>query len=181
MLLAVLVEIIGVISVAEKEGMTVSHVSSQFRQVLENLELSMPLSKLEFQKLLVEPAVTSILQHEGVDVMALVDMIDLIYQDLDVDGAGGLTFEKLVDIILNMRGTNTATVKDVKELLKIMKMFVRESMSHVLEEVNMDFSIIKAELKEMKETQIRALDQGEESEEEFDLDSPGASERPKRS
>lgn len=182
MLLAVLVEIIGVISVAEKEGMTVSHVSSQFRHVLENLELSMPLSKLEFQKLLVEPAVTSILQHEGVDVMALVDMIDLIYQDLDVDGAGGLTFEKLVDIILNTRGTNTATVKDVKELLKIMKTFVRESMAHVLEEVTMDFSVVKAELKEMKETQIRALeDQGEESEEEFDMDSPGASERPKRS
>lgn len=177
MLLAVLVEIISVVSVAEKEGMMVSHVSSQFRVVLQNLEISMPISKIEFQKLLIEPAVISILSHECVDVMGLVDMLDIIYQDIEVDGAGGLSFEKLVDLVLNLRGTNAATVKDLQEQLRLNRQITKDVVNHLLEEVNMEFSIVKNELKELKETQIRALEDGgdeEESEEEYEVEDAGS-------
>jgi len=167
MLLAVLVELIGVISVAEKEGMTVGYVSSQFRQVFDNLDVQMPIVRQEFQNLLVEPAIDKILKNEGVDLIGLIDMIDIIYQDLEVEGAGGVTFEKFIDIILNMRGTNPATVKDVKEQLRIIKALIKDSMQHVVEEVNLDFSTVKAELKELKEAQRQALeDQGIDSDED---------------
>jgi len=172
MLLAVLVELIGVISVAEKEGMTVSYVSAQFRFVLNNLDVDLPLAKTQFQNLLLEPAVTAILAHENVDVMALVDMIDIIYQDIEVEADGGLSFEKLIDLILNMRGSNPATVKDVKEQLLLIKNIVTESISHVLDEFTQDFGLVIQELKELKETQIRALER-EDSDEEYGIAATG--------
>lgn len=41
-----------------------------------------PISQFEFQKLLLEPEIALVLAGEGVDVIALVDSLDMIYEDV---------------------------------------------------------------------------------------------------
>jgi len=41
-----------------------------------------PISQFEFQKLLLEPDIALILAGEGVDVIALVDSLDMVYEDV---------------------------------------------------------------------------------------------------
>jgi len=77
-----------------------------------------------------QPEVAVIIQDVGVDVVGLIDMADLIYEEKDKLGMG-LTFEDFVHIVLNMRGTNPATVKDVKQQIRVMKNAMKEN-AHVL-------------------------------------------------
>merc|ERR1712113_592577 len=72
MLLGVLVKVVAAVAATEKEGMTVSAVSSQLRQVMaETLSINIknPISKTEFRGLLVKPEVATILQDVKVDVI----------------------------------------------------------------------------------------------------------------
>merc|ERR1712190_345836 len=129
MLIGVLVEVIGVIAVTEKEVMTVSAVASDLRDALEHLgtDTEKPFGKTEFQKLLTMPPVIGILQSIGVDVIVLLDMSDLVYDDIDKTGLG-ISFPDFVDIILNMRGTNQATVKDIRQQLRFVKALIRDTL-----------------------------------------------------
>lgn len=43
-----------------------------------------PISQFEFQKLLLEPEIALVLSGEGVDVIALVDSLDLVYEDVGI-------------------------------------------------------------------------------------------------
>jgi len=180
MLIGVLVELVSAISVAEKEGMTVSFISSEMRRamVMLDVDLSTRLSKLQFQKLLAEPSISGIVQAAGVDVISLLDMSDVIFEDLEVDEMSGLSFENLVEIVLNMRGTNTATVKDIKAQLKIIKTVLKEAMSSMLEEVSSEFQFLKNQLTMVTEAQAKFLDGQDDDEESVDVSSTfDASER----
>merc|ERR1719210_2508243 len=85
MLVGVLVEVIAVVAATEKEGMVVSSVAARLRSIMRNLERdeSQPLSKFEFQELLVEPEVVHTLQDVGVNVVVLLDMTDVIFEQID--------------------------------------------------------------------------------------------------
>merc|ERR1719282_726873 len=121
--------------------MAVSAVNYQLRDAMDNLGVSHDakaiLTKRQFCDLLAQPEVATVLQEVGVDVIGLLDMADVIYEDKaqtdmrSVTNAGGgdeaasvclsagvapaeqsgLTFADFIDVILNMRGTNVATVK----------------------------------------------------------------------
>mmetsp|Transcript_90302 Transcript_90302/g.165570 ORF Transcript_90302/g.165570 Transcript_90302/m.165570 type:complete len:165 (+) Transcript_90302:3-497(+) len=143
-----------------------------------DVDLSTRLSKLQFQKLLAEPSISGIVQAAGVDVISLLDMSDVIFEDLEVDEMSGLSFENLVEIVLNMRGTNTATVKDIKAQLKIIKTVLKEAMSSMLEEVSSEFQFLKNQLTMVTEAQAKFLDGQDDDEESVDVSSTfDASER----
>ncbi|CAJ1330615.1 unnamed protein product [Effrenium voratum] len=42
-------------------------------------------------------------------------MLDLVYEDAERRGSVGLPFEDIVELVLSIRGSNPATLKDVKE------------------------------------------------------------------
>merc|ERR1712183_362738 len=87
----------------------------------------MGILKTEFRDLLLKPEINAILQDVKVDVIGLMETVDVIYEDLERDAAGkGMSFEDFVELVLNMRGTNQATVKDAKELVRLMKRSVDE-------------------------------------------------------
>eukprot|EP00931_Biecheleriopsis_adriatica_P061239 TRINITY_DN36813_c0_g2_i1.p1 TRINITY_DN36813_c0_g2~~TRINITY_DN36813_c0_g2_i1.p1 ORF type:complete len:834 (-),score=172.27 TRINITY_DN36813_c0_g2_i1:200-2671(-) len=154
MLLGVLVDVVGVISAAEKEGMTVKYVASKLRAKMEALgqNVDAEITKFEFQKLLVEPDVCQVLASVSVDVVVLVDTLDMIYEDLEKTGRG-MTFEKMIDIMLNGRGGNAATVRDTKEILRLTKSIVKAHVGEVYTKISQEFSVVHANINALREDQ----------------------------
>jgi hypothetical protein len=117
MLVGVLVEVVGVVSAVEKEEMTLSYVKSMLMSMLEDSEVdadeNCKISKPEFERLLLKPKAARILQEVGVDVVGLVDFLDFIFKD-----GTELSFPEFMDVVLQLRGTNNATVRDVVDLRK---------------------------------------------------------------
>merc|ERR1712032_1241869 len=60
------------------------------------------------------PEAARALHEVGVDVVGLVDFSDYIFKDGDE-----LTFQTFMEIVLQLRGKNTATVKDIVDLRKL--------------------------------------------------------------
>ncbi|CAE7191527.1 unnamed protein product, partial [Symbiodinium necroappetens] len=146
------------------EGMTVSYIASTLRQLMQQLNYSteVPLSQREFQALLVEEEVDRLLSGMGVDVVALVDTADVIYEDMNKMGKS-MTFENLVDTILNLRGKNTATVKDVKEQARVIKSMVQHTLNANGNKVMEEFQVLRTELAALREEALRR-DEDEDAE-----------------
>merc|ERR1719476_403546 len=69
-------------------------------------------SKDEFAMLLELQGAAKAIQDVGVDVVGLMDFTDFIFPE----GKPVLTFPEFMEVILQFRGSNTATVKDVVDL-----------------------------------------------------------------
>lgn len=119
MLVGVLVEVVSVVSSVEKEELKVNFVKSRLRWMLINTGLDadhdMKISRKELDMLLMDPVAARIIKDVGVDPVGLVDFGDYIFQD----SKDGLTFPQFIEVILQFRGTNNATVKDVVDLRKV--------------------------------------------------------------
>lgn len=84
------------------------------------------ISKCEFETLLLKPEAAIALDNIGVDVVGLVDMVDLIFEDDEE-----LSFPDFIDLVLRLRGSNKATVRDVVNLRK----YVQNEMRNVVQSV----------------------------------------------
>lgn len=82
----------------------------------------------------------------SVDVVVLADMLELICEDVGKKENGILTFSDVVDLILSMRGTNTATVKDCKEQIRMTKMVLKKSVDELSSSLKDEFVKMKYEL-----------------------------------
>lgn len=148
MLMGVLVEVMSVISASEKEGMTVSYVATQLRDTMGvlNKNPDEPLSRTEFEKFLMEPRVARTISGVGVDIGTMLDMMDIIFEDLQKKGISGLPFEKMVDVILHQRGANTATVKDVTELLRVLKSIFNENLASLQKKLQDEIYLVRTDV-----------------------------------
>eukprot|EP00930_Biecheleria_cincta_P029559 TRINITY_DN20542_c0_g1_i2.p1 TRINITY_DN20542_c0_g1~~TRINITY_DN20542_c0_g1_i2.p1 ORF type:complete len:820 (+),score=197.95 TRINITY_DN20542_c0_g1_i2:44-2503(+) len=157
MLVGVLVDVMGVISKTEQEGMTVSYVSSQLRAEMANLDYNADeteLTQLMLQKLLVEPAIAMVLGDIGVDVLGLLESLDVIYEDMHTRGET-MTFETLIELVLSMRGSNMATVKDVREQLRVMKAIIHDTTSISTKNIREDLAMISANVRFLQEEALK--------------------------
>ncbi|CAE7491999.1 unnamed protein product [Symbiodinium microadriaticum] len=179
MLVGVLVDVIRVISTTEKEGLTVAYLASELRDKMDALGYNSeePLTQFEFQKLLLEPEIAVILSGEGVDVIALVDSLDMIYEDLSKNGKDGLDFAAALELLLNMRGGNAATVKDVKEQLRLTKSLVKSTQWTLMEKMTAEFANVLAQLRELREEALQR--DGREAEEDVEFEEVAESLMPK--
>merc|ERR1712232_102225 len=110
--------------------------------------MTKPLAKSEFQGLLETSEVISILAGVGCDVMALADSSELIYDDIDKVGCG-MSFENFVDTVLNMRGTNTAHVRDITQWFRVIKVLLNESTRVVSKKVEEEFGKLHHRVQEL--------------------------------
>jgi len=97
----------------------------------------------------------------NVDVMMLVDKLDVIYEDVEAQ-AVGLSFARLVEVILSMRGCNTATAKDIKEQYKVIKKLLGLEFDLLTTKLQGEFNNVKDEiclLEEMVEMDGDELDE----------------------
>merc|ERR1719454_2292760 len=87
-------------------------------EMIEKLDLDKDgngqLSKREFEQLLILPEAAQFMQNVGVDVVGLVEFSDFIFKDRE------LTFPEFVELVLQLRGSNQATVKDIVDMRKQM-------------------------------------------------------------
>merc|ERR1712096_144676 len=106
MLVGVLCEVVSVVSAVEKEQITVTHVKnklqSMFDRTLVDCDGSKTISKTEFENIIFQEDAVLIIQELGVDVMGLVDLTDLIFED-DIE----LSTADFMQLILSLRGSNT--------------------------------------------------------------------------
>ncbi|CAJ1343356.1 unnamed protein product [Effrenium voratum] len=116
MLVGILVEVISVIATVEKEHLMVTKVQNKLEQVMELVGLSREteVTRREFVKLIQQPEAARILQDVGVDAVGLFDFVGVIFPT----AGATLTFPALMQVVLSLRGNNTATVKDLVDLRK---------------------------------------------------------------
>merc|ERR1712187_621440 len=124
MLTGVLCEVVSTVAATEKEAAAVGYVKAKVREILKIEDVDRDgdglISKGEFVRMIEHRDAAAALQDVGVDVLALVDHAEVIFQS----DARGQEFEKKIDfndfmnIVLQLRGGNTATVRDIEELRK---------------------------------------------------------------
>eukprot|EP00927_Polykrikos_kofoidii_P022798 TRINITY_DN21175_c0_g1_i1.p1 TRINITY_DN21175_c0_g1~~TRINITY_DN21175_c0_g1_i1.p1 ORF type:complete len:887 (+),score=135.49 TRINITY_DN21175_c0_g1_i1:62-2662(+) len=125
MLVGVLVEVVSVVSKVEKEELIVTFVKDQLQHLLESTCVDTDgnglISREEFELLMLKPEASHVLKDVGVDVVGLIDFMDYIYSSSELaEEEVELSFSEFMDVILQLRGCNTATVKDIVDLRKFM-------------------------------------------------------------
>merc|ERR1712232_1018113 len=103
------------------------------------------ISHSEFKSLLLQEKAVKFLTHVGVDVVALVDFVDVFYK-------GGKTFEfpEIITMILQLRGTNICTVKDVVDLRK----WIDNELLEIMKDLHRSISSVHDELLGRKTDEI---------------------------
>mmetsp|Transcript_55526 Transcript_55526/g.172312 ORF Transcript_55526/g.172312 Transcript_55526/m.172312 type:complete len:214 (-) Transcript_55526:130-771(-) len=124
MLIGVLVEVVSAVAAAEKEELAVQFARSKLHRIFEevlDLDGNRTISKMEFEKILEHREATRTMHDLDVDVVGLVDFADVIFaKDFDDDNyAKELTFPEFMEVVVSFRGSNTATVKDIENLRKL--------------------------------------------------------------
>mmetsp|Transcript_64219 Transcript_64219/g.206870 ORF Transcript_64219/g.206870 Transcript_64219/m.206870 type:complete len:587 (-) Transcript_64219:118-1878(-) len=117
MLIGVLCEVVSAVADVEREDMLLGFTMRKMQAILEQIDdnSDFQISKHELMAVLERAEACSVLQEVGVDPVGLVDMADEIFGD-EFDGV--ISFPEFMDVILKLRGTNTATVKDFVDLRK---------------------------------------------------------------
>jgi len=113
LLVAVLVEVVGVLAVAEQEMVQTQYEWDQMRLALGELSDDDNISVEQFKKLLDRREALVMMRALGIDVIAMLETPQLIFGQ-----ATSLTFQDFIEIILALRDTNTATVRDINTLAK---------------------------------------------------------------
>lgn len=177
MLVGVMVSLISAIAITQTEAMSVVFVAGELREAMtqSGRDMTINFKKAEFQEILCDSTVAKIISEAGVDVVALLDTTDVIFQDLESKGSE-LSFEGFLDIILNMRGSNPVTVKDVKEQLRTIKNLVRDAGEYQIQLISDEFGQLRSEIyardvsRDAREAQRKAEEE-DMDEEEDDEDS----------
>jgi len=126
LLVGVVVEVVSVTAAVEKEKLDVDFVKNHLLRLIHENDSNADnsISGEEFENLLSEPSAVHILQGIGVDPVSLVDMADFIFEDQT-----SLSFGDFMEVVLQLRGQNQASVKDVLDLHK----YIREEMEELAE------------------------------------------------
>merc|ERR1712217_748721 len=133
-LIGVLVEAVRSCSAAELEQMHAKYVKTRLFELLSTSGVDEDkngmLSKKEFEMMLLNPKAASAMQNMGVDVLALVDFSEVLFQD-DTE----LSFTDFIRLVLQLRGTNPTTVKDIVDLRKFVIQELADLESHLMENI----------------------------------------------
>lgn len=167
MLVGVMVNVISIVASTEREAMTVGLVAATLRDTLtESQEEAEQLTftRDEFKELCVNPDVVHLLHKVEVDVYALIDMADQIYDDILEKEGRSMVFSDLVDIVLGMRGHNLATVKDLKSSIRAMKAWFKAQTEIMIKQMRGEMLAIKEGIRHLEEDSDEDEDgEGDES------------------
>eukprot|EP00929_Paragymnodinium_shiwhaense_P033298 TRINITY_DN18310_c0_g1_i1.p1 TRINITY_DN18310_c0_g1~~TRINITY_DN18310_c0_g1_i1.p1 ORF type:complete len:524 (+),score=127.76 TRINITY_DN18310_c0_g1_i1:189-1760(+) len=118
MLIGVLCEVISAVAATEREELLTVMVSDTIKKIMKQIDTNGDgmISFTEFRKILEYPSALRALQQAGVDPAGTVDFADLFFIE---DGEPiQLPFDRFMEMVLDLRGSNGATVKDVMTLWK---------------------------------------------------------------
>mmetsp|Transcript_52964 Transcript_52964/g.138897 ORF Transcript_52964/g.138897 Transcript_52964/m.138897 type:complete len:715 (+) Transcript_52964:2-2146(+) len=124
MLVGVLCEVVGTVAATEREEMAVDLVRGRLEDIVKTLDTNnnSVISKSEFAGLLENSEAIQALQDVGVDPVGLIDYADIIFENEIGDECDKeLTFADFMEVVLELRGSETATVKDIVNLRKYIR------------------------------------------------------------
>merc|ERR1712176_115585 len=124
MLVGILCEVVSSVAEKERHAMATAFIREKVLETLEAIDEDGDgqISKDEFMAILEHPSALEALTEASVDVVALVDIADVIFQS-DREGEKfetRLDFVSFMTIVMKFCGTNNATVKDIVDLRRIM-------------------------------------------------------------
>jgi voltage-gated sodium channel len=138
MLVGILCEVVSCISAVETEELKVQQVVEKISFVIteENIDggPDQMLDRDEFETILTHPMAVRAIADIGVDVESLIDMTDFIYADHD-----HISQSEAMEHILNLRGTNGSTVKDLVDLRRFLTQELMDLEVEVLQGVEQKF------------------------------------------
>lgn len=119
MLIGVLCEVVNVVSCVEKEQLLVNYMQGEIQGLWEREigDINTSLSKPEFQRFVCVSEAAVALHGVGVDPLGLAENIDFVFDHENSE----LSFADFVELVLELRGTNVATVKHVVDLQKFVQ------------------------------------------------------------
>jgi hypothetical protein len=115
----------------------------------------------QFQTFVTLPHVAQIIRDVGVDVEGLLDMSSIIYENLQKQGATGLSFADFIELILNMRGTNPVTVKDVNAQLRVVKGMFKDSTESLHKHIHDVITNLRNDLNSEVSSELRTEESSE--------------------
>eukprot|EP00929_Paragymnodinium_shiwhaense_P086008 TRINITY_DN4648_c0_g1_i1.p1 TRINITY_DN4648_c0_g1~~TRINITY_DN4648_c0_g1_i1.p1 ORF type:complete len:953 (-),score=209.70 TRINITY_DN4648_c0_g1_i1:346-3105(-) len=135
MLIGVLCEVVSAVAATEKEEITVNYTKAKLEELLHAMNTpvdsngDMQISKDKFNSILESPEACKALQEVDVDVVGLVDLGDFFFaqkeeeededdSEAEANDSTTLSFAEFMDLVLQLRGCNTATVKDLVNIRK---------------------------------------------------------------
>ncbi|CAK9097070.1 unnamed protein product [Durusdinium trenchii] len=158
MLLGVLVDVplgriwsmgrIGAVASTEKQKIEITYIVGQLREELEKLAIvpeAMELNQADFQKLVLEPGIVRVMHEAGVNVDVLAEMLDLVWEDATAK-TQNMGFSDLVNMVLGMRGSNPATVKDCKEQIRVTNSLIKRCFDSLYDELDERFQQMRTEI-----------------------------------
>lgn len=113
MLIGVLCAVITSVAIEENESMMIELVNSKFGSIVQELDKNGDgtLSWDEFEKILSYPEALKALESVHVDAESMVDMAEDVFFE---DGQPvNVTFDEFMEMVLDLRGGQPATVKDI--------------------------------------------------------------------
>jgi len=133
MLIGVLCEVVGAVAAVEKEEMAIGFVKERLRGIVWGMDndADRHISRVEMMGLLENREAVKALHDVGVDATGLVDCVDIIFESDTGESYEKMSFSKFLEVILEWRGSCSATVKDIVNLRK----YVRNVTMKVLEGV----------------------------------------------
>jgi len=123
-----LCEVVSVVSSVEKETLVVSFVQTQLRALIQDCvgDTTDGMTREQFADLLGRPQAARALDEVGVDVMGLLSISDFLFKD-----DKKLSFTDFMEMVLELRGTNTATVKHVVDLQRFVHLELRKTATNM--------------------------------------------------
>jgi hypothetical protein len=124
MLIGVLCEVVSAVAASEREENSLHMVMSKVQKIFFSMGLDEDnngmISKEEFRKIVENREAARAINDLGVDVIELVDMADFFFalDYSDTEYAKEFSFAEFMDMVVQLRGSNTATVKDIMLLRK---------------------------------------------------------------
>jgi len=145
MLVGVLCEVVSAVAAFEREEINLSLVKSKVERIFNELGLdknnNKMISKREFVQIVDNREAARAIQDLGVDVVGLVDFAEVFFSaDTDDETySKELSFSEFMEAVVSLRGSNTATVKDIIDLRKV----VMNSMSKQDRQVQEVFQLVQ--------------------------------------
>eukprot|EP00928_Gymnodinium_smaydae_P033513 TRINITY_DN2398_c1_g1_i1.p1 TRINITY_DN2398_c1_g1~~TRINITY_DN2398_c1_g1_i1.p1 ORF type:complete len:541 (+),score=92.77 TRINITY_DN2398_c1_g1_i1:54-1676(+) len=116
MLVGVLCEVVCAVAATEKETILTNKVYLTMSECLNDLDIdgNGTISFMEFKRLVDYPQALKAVTDIGVDPISMVDFAEIFFIE---DGEPkDITFEEFMEMVLDLRGANKATVKDIMNL-----------------------------------------------------------------
>jgi len=121
MLIGVLCEVVTAVASSEREERLTMMMMERMTEIVRSLDLNHDgmISMAEFKKIVELPEAIVALQDVGVEPIGVVDFADYMFLE---DGRQiQIPFEKFLDMLLDLRGANNATLKDIMTLHNVQK------------------------------------------------------------